>query len=64
MIAPFEYCTQCGLVYCHIQNIDCVVCHGSLEPIDTLRIEEVRPMPKGDSTDCVFLTRDLEKKRV
>ena len=40
MISPFEYCTKCGLVYCHIQNFECVVCHGELEPIEGLLIPE------------------------
>ena len=40
MIQPFEYCSKCGLVYCHIQNIECVVCHGELEPIEGLSIPE------------------------
>jgi hypothetical protein len=47
MIAPFEYCSKCGLVYCHIQNIECVVCHGELEPIEGLLIPERRPTPRA-----------------
>lgn len=44
MIEPFEYCTECGLVYCHIQNFECVVCHGALAPIEGLVIPERRPI--------------------
>ena len=43
MIEPFEYCTKCGLVYCHIQNFECVVCHGDLAPIEGLLIPGRNP---------------------
>ena len=49
MIEPFEYCSQCGLVYCHIQNYDCVVCHGKLIPINGLFIPE--PKVETDMLD-------------
>ncbi len=49
MISPFEYCTKCGLVYCHIQNFECVVCHGELAPIEGL-IPERNPTKHATDT--------------
>ena len=40
MIQPFEYCKNCGLVYAHIQNFECVVCRGELESIEGLNISD------------------------
>lgn len=39
-IQPFEYCKNCGLVYAHIQNFECVVCHGKLDSIEGLNIPD------------------------
>lgn len=54
MIEPFEYCTKCGLVYCHIQNFECVVCHGRLACIEGLQIPErkLTPAPTDLATPC------------
>ena len=43
MISPFDYCMKCGLVYCHIQNFECVVCHGELAPIEGLLVPGRHP---------------------
>lgn len=50
MISPFEYCTKCGLVYCHIQNHECVVCHGDLAPLEGLYIPGRKPADTWNGT--------------
>lgn len=60
MIQPFEYCTKCGLVYCHIQNFDCVVCHGDLAPIEGLLIPERKLTPRALDSAPPYTAEELD----